>query len=144
MCCKKWSNWTSGVGQKNPTLTTSVVRNPTPSRNLRLLTTPTPALTPQPWLKWDFLWLQMISVSLNKQVKPSTKPTLPVDWNCHFYLQFKPRIWALFYPRKRTNCTISLHERYFPIPLRHTEKHWFYWNWATLTFAEFFTLPPIS
>ena len=34
--CKKWSNWTSGVGQKNP--------NPTPPKNLRLLTTPQPCL----------------------------------------------------------------------------------------------------
>ena len=35
---KKWSNWTSGakVGQKNPTPTPSVVRNPTPPKNLRL------------------------------------------------------------------------------------------------------------
>jgi len=34
--CKKWSNWTSGVGvgQKNPT--PCVVRNPTPPKNLRL------------------------------------------------------------------------------------------------------------
>jgi len=43
---KKWSNWTSRVGQKNPTLTPSVVRNPTPPKNLRLVMTP----TPQPWL----------------------------------------------------------------------------------------------
>jgi len=38
--CKKWSNWTSGVGvgQTNPTPTPSVVRNltPTPAKNLRL------------------------------------------------------------------------------------------------------------
>jgi len=42
--CKKWSNWTSGVGvgQTNPTPTPSVARNPTPPKNLRLLTTPTP------------------------------------------------------------------------------------------------------
>jgi len=35
---KKWSNWTSGVRQKNPTLTPSVVRNltPTPPKNLWL------------------------------------------------------------------------------------------------------------
>jgi len=36
--CKKWPNWTSGVGQKNPTPTPSTVRNstPTPPKNLRL------------------------------------------------------------------------------------------------------------
>ena len=34
--CKKWSNWTYGVGQKNPTPTPSVVRNLTPLKNLRL------------------------------------------------------------------------------------------------------------
>jgi len=36
--CKKWSDWTSGVGQKNPTPTPSVVSNPapTPPKNLRL------------------------------------------------------------------------------------------------------------
>ena len=35
---KKWSSWASGigVGQKNPTPTPSVVRNPTPPKNLRL------------------------------------------------------------------------------------------------------------
>ena len=35
---KKWSNWTFEVGQKNPTPTPSVVRNPTatPPKNLRL------------------------------------------------------------------------------------------------------------
>ena len=31
---KRWSDWTSGVGQKSPT--PSVVRNPTPHKNLRL------------------------------------------------------------------------------------------------------------
>jgi len=31
---KKWSDWTSGVGQKNPT--PNVVRNPIPSKNVRL------------------------------------------------------------------------------------------------------------
>ena len=49
MRCKKWSNWTSGVGVglKNSTPTPSVVRNPTPTppKNLRLLATP--ATTPQ-------------------------------------------------------------------------------------------------
>ena len=42
--CKKWSNWTFGVavGQQNPTSTSSVVRNPTPPINLRLLAAPTP------------------------------------------------------------------------------------------------------
>ena len=35
-------------------------------------------------------------------------------------------------PRKHTNCTISLQERYFPPPLRHTQKQQFYWNWVTL------------
>jgi len=38
--CKKWSDWTSGVGvgRKNPTPTPSVVSNPapTPPKNLRL------------------------------------------------------------------------------------------------------------
>jgi len=43
--CKKWSNRPSGVGQKNPTPTPRVVRNPTPSENLRILTAP----TPHPW-----------------------------------------------------------------------------------------------
>ena len=40
--CKKWSNWTSAVGQKNPTPAPSVVRNPTSHfpQNLRLLATP--------------------------------------------------------------------------------------------------------
>jgi len=49
--CKKWPNWTFGVGQKNPTTTPSVVRNPTPTppKKLRLPTTPTPA--PQPWFQ---------------------------------------------------------------------------------------------
>jgi len=28
--CEKWSNWASGVGQKNSTPTPSVVMNPTP------------------------------------------------------------------------------------------------------------------
>jgi len=50
--CKKWSNWTSGVGvgQKNQTPTPSVVRNPTPTppKDLWLFRTPTPAPTPQP------------------------------------------------------------------------------------------------
>jgi len=52
--CKKLSNWTSeiGVGQKNPTPTPSVVRNPIPPKNLRLLRTPTPV--PQPW--WPHKW----------------------------------------------------------------------------------------
>jgi len=45
--CKKWSNWASGVGQKHPSPTPSVVRNLTPPKNLRLLMTP--AL--QPWSK---------------------------------------------------------------------------------------------
>ena len=42
--CKKRSRWTTGVGvgQKNPTPAPSVVRNPTPPKNLRLLTTPQP------------------------------------------------------------------------------------------------------
>jgi len=46
--CKKWSDWTSGVGvrQKNPTPTPnpSVVRNPTPTppKILRFLATPKP------------------------------------------------------------------------------------------------------
>ena len=41
---EKWCNWTSGVGQKNPTPIPSVVKNPTPipPKNLRLLATPTP------------------------------------------------------------------------------------------------------
>ena len=49
-----------------------------------------------------------------------------------FYLQFQLTIWALYYPRKHINCTISLQERHLPTPLRHTEKHRFYWNGATL------------
>jgi len=40
----------------------------------------------------------------------------------HFYLQFKPTIWALNSPRKHTNCIISLPEHQFLMPLRHTEK----------------------
>ena len=42
--CKKSSNWTSGVGQKIPTSTPSVARNPTPTppKILRLLTLRTP------------------------------------------------------------------------------------------------------
>jgi len=42
------------------------------------------------------------------------------------YLQSKPVILTLNYPRKHTNCAISLQERQFPIPLRDTEKHQFY------------------
>ena len=38
--CEKWSNWTSGVGQKNPTPFPSVVMNPTPPKQLRLFATP--------------------------------------------------------------------------------------------------------
>ena len=49
-----------------------------------------------------------------------------------FYLQFKPTSWPLNYPRKYTNCTISLQEGHFPTQLRHTEKYQFHWNWATL------------
>jgi len=44
---KKWSNWSCGVGvgQKNPTSTPNVVRNPTLPKNLRLLPTPPPCST---------------------------------------------------------------------------------------------------
>jgi len=51
---KKWSNWTSGVGvgQKSPTPTPSVVRDPTPPKNLRHLTTPQPL-----WKPWNFSFL---------------------------------------------------------------------------------------
>jgi len=34
--CKTWSNWTSRVGQKNPTPTPSVVGGLTPPKNLQL------------------------------------------------------------------------------------------------------------
>jgi len=43
------------------------------------------------------------------------------------YLQFQPTIWALNYPRKRTNCTNPLQERHFPTPLCHAEKEQLYW-----------------
>jgi len=41
------------------------------------------------------------------------------------YLQYKLTTCVLTYPRKYTNCTISLQECHFPIPIRHTEKHQF-------------------
>ena len=50
------------------------------------------------------------------------------------YLLFKLTIWTLRYQRKRTNCTISLDEQYFPTSLCHIEKQQFYWNWSTLLF----------
>jgi len=38
------------------------------------------------------------------------------------YMRFQPTIWALNYPRKHTNCAISLKERHLPTPLRHIEN----------------------
>jgi len=45
-----------GIGQKNPTPIPSVVRNPTPTppKNLRLLTTPTPQPCTSPWLEFRY------------------------------------------------------------------------------------------
>jgi len=51
-------------------------------------------------------------------------------------------IWAVSYPRKHTNCTISLQEWHFATPLRHTEKQQFYWNWETLPLQRSSLQPP--
>jgi len=37
----------------------------------------------------------MLSALLNKEVKPSTKPIMPIGWHWPFCLQFKPTIWVL-------------------------------------------------
>jgi len=46
-----WKYFIRKYRTKNPTPTPSVVSNPTPHRNLRLLTTP----TPQPCVQWHFI-----------------------------------------------------------------------------------------
>ena len=99
----------------------------------------------------SFLWLQIISVSLNANVKCKESSSLR-NLRClsvgsdSLYLQFKPTIWALNvnYPRKHTNRTISLQEHLLttPLALRYTEKQQLYWNWATLPLRSSSLQPP--
>ena len=63
---------------------------------------------------------------------PIATPYCPSAGSDSLYLQFKPTIWTQRCLRKHTNCTISLQERHFPTPLRHTENHQFYWNTQSL------------
>jgi len=77
-----------------------------------------------------------VKCTVEERVKLSTKPTLPIRWfRCTLLAaqSLQPE-WALNYPRKHTNCTISLQERDLPTPLalRYAEKQQFCWNWATL------------
>ena len=76
----------------------------------------------------------MLSVLLNKGVKPVTKPTLPFGWHCFTLRAVQFYNLSLNFPRKHTYCTISLQERHFPTLLRHTksinsietEQHYFH------------------
>jgi len=65
----------------------------------------------------------MLNVALNKGVKPSTKPTLPVSWHGFTLLTLQAyHLNSNNYPRRHINCTILLPECHFPISLHHTEN----------------------
>ena len=68
-------------------------------------------------LQCIFLWLPMVSMPLHKG--DLRNPHCLSVGSDPLYLQVKPTIWAQSYPRKHTNCTTPLQERYFPTPLRH-------------------------
>ena len=74
--CKRWFNWTSGVGQKLQIRPTpSVVRNPTPTppKKRRLVATPT--LAPQPWLQHYDFWCAAseFTLCINQSVEGKQK-----------------------------------------------------------------------
>jgi len=85
-----------------------------------------------------------VKCTVEQRNQNPAKPTLPIGWHWFtlLYLQFKPTIWALNYPRKHINCTISLQEGHFPIPLSHAEKHHFYWNRTTSPLQSSSPHPP--
>jgi len=79
------------------------------------------------------LRLQTLSVLLNKGVKPSTKPTLPIGWHwftvlavqaCNMCFELPTKTYQLHYLASRTSFSGTI--------TSYTEKRQFYWNWTTL------------
>jgi len=115
------------------------------------------------FLKWLHVRLQILSVPLNKQVKFSTKPTLPICWFWFTLLAVQAYNLSFHkWPTQAHNCTItqyktlilkmlhnticlswnpvSLQELQFPIR-RVIQKTSVLLKLSNFTFAEFFTSP---
>ena len=115
--CKKWSTWTSGVevGQKNPTPTPSVVRNPnpTPPKNLWPLTTLTPAPTSQPcfWIKKND-GKQNIEKPFSRWVEYPVKISQIVKWFIlSIMLHLKTWKYQTALGKRRSNMTFQQNEK---------------------------------
>ena len=79
---------------------------------------------------WNFRMAKLLGCSLPPGCGPAT---LPILWHWFTLLAVPAYNLSSKLPTQTHNCTISLQERHLPSPLRHTEKHQFYWNWATLS-----------
>jgi len=87
-------------------------------------------------LKWIFLWLQMLTIPLNKGNLRNSR--CPSAGSASLHLQFKPTIWPLSYPRKHTKLHNPASRMSFSDTITSCRKT-VVLKLDNVTFAEFFT-----